>query len=144
MDGNNLRESYMIAYPSSRKWKDDSINSNASTLFRSEKIQKEYKRRKKLIEEAHAAKLLYTREEAITDLKTIKDLAMEDIQENGFRQANSTAFLNALKELVELEDLDTEKQLKIKKMDKELESTKNAEEKIVDFFDKLNDVMLDG
>ena len=40
--GKSQREAYYIAYPNSKKWKEESVDSKASTLFANVKVQKRY------------------------------------------------------------------------------------------------------
>ena len=105
LKGKSQREAYREAYPNSREWKDTTVDVKASELLKVGKVLVRYTQLREEREQEHKEKALYTLEEAVKDLKQLKDLAMEDIQYNGFRQANSTAFINAAKELIELEAL---------------------------------------
>ena len=40
--GKSQREAYKIAYPSSKKWKNESIDSKASNLFKNVKVRTRY------------------------------------------------------------------------------------------------------
>lgn len=100
VEGFSQRESYRFAY-NCEKWKDSSVDTEASKLFNTPKILQRYN---ELIEE-HKNKALYTREEAINDLIWMKEKAREDIECRGLRQANGGHFLKAVNELCQLEDL---------------------------------------
>ena len=132
LKGKSQREAYKIAYPSSRKWKDNVVDVRACELLKHSKVSVRYAKLREEREAEHKAKALYTLEEAINDLKGIKELAHKDILQNGFRQANSTAFINAAKELIELEALGKERSVKIAKMEAETEKIKGTADEIED------------
>lgn len=115
LKGKTQREAYRIAYPKSKKWKEKNVDSQASKLFKTPKVFTRYNELKSDIGKEHKEKLLFTKEEATNKLKWLADMAEEDLKSNGFRQANSTAFLNAIKELMELEGLKAETNIKIEK-----------------------------
>ncbi|MGL5569620.1 MAG: terminase small subunit [Cetobacterium sp.] len=94
------REAYKKAYNTTRM-KDKTIDEKASRLFNNDKVRTRYE---EIIEE-FKDKALYTREEADEDYEWIKQLSKKDILENGLRQANSSAYLNAIKGRCDLNDL---------------------------------------
>ena len=100
ISGMSQREAYKHAYDC-KKMKDTSIDSQACKLFRSPKVATRYK---ELMEE-HKNRSLWSREQAVNDLIWLKEQARNDVQINGVRQANSSAFISAIKELNQLEDL---------------------------------------
>lgn len=100
VEGYSQRESYRFAY-SCENWKDSSVDTEASKLFKQPKILQRYN---DLIEE-HKNKALYTREEAVNDLIWLKEVAKEDITCKGLRQANGGHFLKAVNELCLMESL---------------------------------------
>lgn len=102
VSGLSQREAYKQAY-NTNKMKDETIDVKASKMFNMDKVRIRYK---ELISE-FKDKALYSREEAVNDLIWIKDKAKEDITnpKKGLRQANGTVFINAIKELGELNDL---------------------------------------
>ena len=105
--GKSQREAYKEAYNATRM-KDATIDSKAYLLFNKDYIRARYN---ELLEE-HKNKALYTREEAVNDLIWIKEEAKQDILEKGFRQANSTTYINSIKELATLNDLYPDKKNK--------------------------------
>lgn len=137
LKGKSQREAYRTAYPTSRKWKDDSVDCEASKLFHSTKVSQRYQELKKEIEEEHKKKNLWNKEKALTGLLWLMQKAQNDINDKGIRQANSTAFLNALKEINELEGLGAERELKIKKLENELVGNENSENKLASYFEML-------
>jgi phage terminase small subunit len=100
ISGLSQREAYKQAYDC-EKMKDATIDVKASQLFADGKIRVRYD---ELMKE-HKEKALWTREQSVHDLIWLKQQAKNDIEISGVKQANSTAFLNAIKELNTLEDL---------------------------------------
>ena len=105
--GKSQRQAYKEAY-NAANMKDKTIDERASVLFKNDKIKTRYN---ELLEE-HKNKALYTRENAVNDLIWIKEEAKEDILKNGIRQANSTTYVNSIKELSTLNDLYPDKKNK--------------------------------
>ena len=102
ISGMSQREAYKEAY-NAANMKDETIDNKAYLLFSKGEIRARYN---ELLEE-HKKKALYTREEMVNDLIWIKEKAKEDINnaKKGLRQANGTIFINAIKELGELNEL---------------------------------------
>ena len=102
--GLSQRKAYREAYPSSKDWKDRTVDSRASELFKKSNVLGRYN---ELMEE-HKNKALWTREEAINELKWLYKQAIKSIEEQdeGYvRQGTSSALLGAIQELNKLEDL---------------------------------------
>ena len=102
--GLSQRKAYREAYPSSKDWKDRTVDSRASELFKKSNVLGRYN---ELMEE-HKNKALWTREEAINELKWLYKQAIKSIedQDEGYvRQGTSSALLGAIQELNKLEDL---------------------------------------
>ena len=111
ISGMSQREAYKEAY-NAANMKDETIDNKAYLLFSKGEIRARYN---ELLEE-HKKKALYTREEMVNDLIWIKEKAKEDIKDNkkGLKQANGTIFINAIKELGELNELYPSKKQDIK------------------------------
>ena len=109
--GKSQRQAYKEAY-NAAKMKDETIDTRACELLKNSKVKARYD---ELLEE-HKNKALYTREEMVNDLIWIKEKAKEDIKnpKKGLRQANGTIFINAIKELGELNELYPSKKQDIK------------------------------
>ena len=109
--GKSQRQAYKEAY-NATKMKDETIDTRACELLKNSKVKARYN---ELLEE-HKNKALYTREEMVNDLIWIKEKAKEDIKnpKKGLRQANGTIFINAIKELGELNELYPSKKQDIK------------------------------
>ena len=102
--GLSQRQAYIQAYPKASDWKENSVDRQASTLLKNPKVLARYN---DLMEE-HKNKALWTREEAINELKWLYKQAIKSIedQDEGYvRQGTSSALLGAIQELNKLEDL---------------------------------------
>ena len=102
--GLSQRKAYREAYPNSEDWKDRTVDSRASELFKKSNVLGRYN---ELMEE-HKSKALWTREEAVNELKWLYKQAIKSIEEQdeGYvRQGTSSALLGAIQELNKLEDL---------------------------------------
>lgn len=102
--GLSQREAYKQAGYATEGKSDNTIDANASRLFKNSKVLTRYN---ELIEE-HKTKALWTREEAINKLKWLMSKAESsiEVQDEGYvRQGTSTAFVNTVQELNKLEGL---------------------------------------
>ncbi len=97
IQGYSQREAYKMAYEADNM-KDETIDSKASILFKTEKVRARYEELKNELKE----KAFYTVEKANDDLNWIKNKAKEDIEYRGLKQANSNAYLNAVKQQIDL------------------------------------------
>ena len=97
IQGYSQREAYKLAYEADNM-KNETIDSKASVLFKTEKIRARYEELKNELKE----KAFYTVEKANDDLNWIKLKAKEDIEYKGLKQANSNAYLNAVKQQIDL------------------------------------------
>ena len=97
IEGCSQRESYKFAYEADNM-KNETIDSKASILFKTEKIRARYEELKNELKE----KAFYTVEKANDDLNWIKLKAKEDIEAKGIRQANANTYLGAVKQQIEL------------------------------------------
>lgn len=97
VEGFSQRESYRLAY-NCDKWKDSSVDTEASKLFNTPKILQRYNELKEELKE----RSFYTVEKANEDLEWLKVKAREDIERKGLRQANANAYLGATKQQIEL------------------------------------------
>ena len=102
--GLSQRQAYIQAYPKAGDWKENSVDRQASTLLKNPKVLARYN----ALMEEHKNKALWTREEAINELKWLYKQAIKSIEEQdeGYvRQGTSSALLGAIQELNKLEDL---------------------------------------
>ena len=104
VSGLSQRQAYYEAFPNSKKWKPETVDNKASKLFKENEILARYN----ALMEEHKNKALWTREEAINELKWLYKQAIKSIEEQdeGYvRQGTSSALLGAIQELNKLEDL---------------------------------------
>ena len=97
IEGYSQTEAYRFAYDC-ENMKDKTVTEKASKLMAKDNIRARYEELLKEIKE----KSFYTVEKANDDLNWIKAKAREDIEHRGLKQANSGAFLNAVKQQIEL------------------------------------------
>lgn len=126
--GLSQRQAYREAYPKSKNWKDATVDSRASKLFKSYKVFTRYQELQKERAEDQRQKNLWSYEQSVKGLMWIIQQSQLDIREKGFKQANSTAFINALKELNDLQGLGEQRgakieldRAKIKKIESEID-----------------------
>lgn len=120
VSGLSQRQAYIAAYPSAKKWKENNVDSNASQLFKNTKVLQRYNE----LMDAHKDKALWTREEAVNELKWLFNQAKESINlhdEGYVRQGTANAILGAIQELNKLELLYPLDQRQAKKTDRDLE-----------------------
>jgi hypothetical protein len=120
--GYSQREAYKMAYEADNM-KNETIDSKASILFKTEKIRARYE---ELIKE-YKENALWNRSKAEEKLLWLLDKSQESIQETGLKQANSNTMLNVIKELNTLTDLYPKKLKEENNLeDKQAESIANA------------------
>lgn len=100
VEGMSKTDAYKAIYDTSRM-KDKTINKRASELFNQDNIQEKYQELMEEIKEESK----WTLDRAVDDLIWLKEEAKENIELEGLRQANSNAYLSAIKELNTLLDL---------------------------------------
>lgn len=110
--GLSQRQAYREAYPKSKNWKDKTVDNRASKLFNSYEVFTRYQELQKEKAEDRRQKNLWSYEDSVKGLMWIMKESQKDIKEKGFRQANSTAFINALKELNDLQGLGEQREVK--------------------------------
>ena len=137
--GLSQRQAYIKAYPNARKWNDNSVDSRASNLLKTDKVLTRYN---ELLDE-HKEKALWTREDSVNKLIWLIEKATVSIEEHdeGYtRQATANALLNAVQELNKLELLYPLDQRQAKKVDSELEPDLEQDDKLLKFAEKLDEV----
>ena len=97
IEGYSQREACKFAYEADNM-KNETIDKRASELFSKGDIKGRYEELKNELKN----KMFYTVEKANDDLEWIKLKAKEDIENRGIKQANSTTYINAVKQQIEL------------------------------------------
>lgn len=103
VSGLSQRKAYRASY-STQNMKDSTVDEKASRLFKQDKIRARYE----ALMDEHKAKALWTREEAINDLKWLKEQSKKSIMvddEGYVRKSTADAYLGAIQELNKLENL---------------------------------------
>lgn len=143
VSGLSQRQAYREAGYSTDGQSDTTIDANASRLFNNNKVLTRYN---ELMEE-HKEKALFTREDAISELKWLlkqSKISIEEVDNGYVRQGTSGALLGALDRLIALELLDPIKQAQYDKIMKDIEGNQEQDDKIADFITMLKGSVVDG
>ena len=92
ISGLSQRQAYRQAYPSAKKWRDNVVDNKASELLKNGEVLVRYRELLKQFSNMS----LWAREQAFNEYEWLKNKARSSIENDGIRQANSTAFLSAL------------------------------------------------
>lgn len=134
--GLSQRQAYIGAY-STNNMKDATIDNNAYKLMQKSEILTRYN---DLINE-YKQQSIWTRERATEELFWLLEKAKQDLGEEGFRQANSTALLNAIKELNEIALVYPLKAKQVEKLESDMTKGESQEDKLAQYFDMLGDAI---
>ena len=80
LKGNTQRQAYLKAYPSKKTWKRNSIDTEASKLFKNAKIKQRYEELLYNIREEETKKTMWTREQSIETLRYVIDVNRKDLE----------------------------------------------------------------
>lgn len=78
--GYSQRQSYLKAYPHRTKWKENSLDSAASTLLKNVKVRKRYDDLLQQVREEETKKTMWTRKESIETLRYVIDVNKRDLE----------------------------------------------------------------
>lgn len=152
LEGKTQHIAYMEAYPSAKKWKIESVKTSASRLLKNEKVAGRLNELKKDKEKSIIYQKTWDYLESEKALKWILKKSMQDVSENGVRQANSSTIINAVKELNDMmyklkdyEDYQEFNRLKKEKMQAEINNNNSSksEETLAKYFEILDQEILD-
>ena len=74
--GKTQRQAYLAAFPNSRKWKPETVDSKACALFNTDKVQERYNDiRNRLVKEAENDAIV-TVQDVLRDLVEVKEICM--------------------------------------------------------------------
>ena len=153
LEGKTQHVAYMVAYPNSKKWKLESVKSSASKLLKNKKVASRLDELRKDKEKSIIDQRSWNYLESEKALKWILKKSMQDVSENGVRQANSSTIINAVKELNDMmyklkdyEDYQEFNRLKKEKMQAEINNNNSSksEEALAKYFEILDQEILDG
>jgi len=136
LEGKTQRVAYREAYPSSRKWKDENVDSQASRLFKSHKVNTRYNELRMIQEKEFDEQRLWDKKKAESALIWLVNQAMADIRNDKLRHGNSQAMIGAIKELNTMLGQYPSAEMKKEKHGIEMESMK-AQAKIKKDIDTL-------
>lgn len=88
LKGNTQRQAYLKAYPSKKKWKETSLDCEASKLLSNSKVKQRYTELLYKMRENEQKNTMWTREESIETLRYIIDVNKQDLDRinNAFEQ----------------------------------------------------------
>ena len=112
--GKSHYDAYVAAYPSAAKWKPQSVHSVAWNLLNTPHVKERYETLKQQYIDHLTEQSFYGRDQLLSDFMYLKDESKESIEQYGVRQANSNAYVSALKNIGEILDLYPDKKQKIK------------------------------
>lgn len=72
-------EAYLKAYPSKKKWKRNSVDCEASKLFKNSKVKQRYEELLNTMREKEQEKTQWTREQSIETLRYVIDINKKDL-----------------------------------------------------------------
>jgi hypothetical protein len=126
--GLSQREAYRQAYDAGNM-KEGTIARRAFDLSINPRIRARYEQAMEQVKQ----EAVWTRQRSEKELLWMLEQAKEDLQDNGFRQANSTAFVNAIRELNEIAVVYPMREKQIEKMDHDMHTSISTEEKLAEY-----------
>lgn len=78
--GKSQRAAYLLAYPKKKHWQDNSLDTNASILFKKTKIRNRYEELMQQMRKNEERSTMWTREESIKTLRGVIDKNQADQQ----------------------------------------------------------------
>lgn len=113
ISGMTYPEAYIHAYPAAADWKPGSVTTEANRLIRKPHVYARYQQLKEEYNERAKSHAFYDRDCLLTDFMFLRDESKESIEQYGVKQANSNAYVNALKNIGEILELYPDKKLDI-------------------------------
>lgn len=113
MSGMTQPEAYIAAYPSAAKWQHASVVAEATKMLRKPHVAARYEKLRAEYKQHLTKKSFYNRDNLLGDFMYLKNKAEESIDAVGVRQANTNAYLGALKNIGEILELYPDAKLSI-------------------------------
>ena len=113
ISGKSNYQAYIDAYPSAANWKPQSVHSVAWNLLHTPHVQERYEMLKKQYLDHITEQSFYDRDQLLSDFMFLKDESKGSIEQHGVRQANSNAYVSALKNIGEILALYPDKKVDI-------------------------------
>lgn len=76
IEGKTQRQAYLSAFPHSRKWKSETVDSKACALFHSDKVQERYREIKNKLKQEVENEAIVTVKGILQDLTEVKEVCM--------------------------------------------------------------------
>ena len=111
MAGHGQSEAYKIAYPKANNWTPQAVATEASRLIRKPHVAARYEELMSNYQKHMEFSSFYGRDELLYDFLYLKEKSEESIDDIGVRQANSNAYVNALKNIGEILSLYPDKKV---------------------------------
>lgn len=111
MAGHGQSEAYKIAYPKSNNWTPQAVATEAYRMMKKPQIAARIEELQSNYQKHLEFATFYDRNQLLYDFLYLKEKSEESIDDLGVRQANSNAYVNALKNIGELLDLYPDKKV---------------------------------
>ena len=111
MAGHGQAEAYKIAYPKANNWTPQAVATEAYRLIRKPHVAARYEELQNNYQKHLEFASFYGRDELLYDFLYLKERSEESIEDVGVRQANSNAYVNALKNIGEILSLYPDKKV---------------------------------
>ena len=111
MAGHGQSEAYRIAYPKSNNWTPQAVATEAYRMMKKPQIAARIEELQSNYQKHLEFSTFYDRNQLLFDFLYLKERSEESIDDIGVRQANSNAYVNALKNIGELLDLYPDKKV---------------------------------
>ena len=109
--GHGQSEAYKIAYPKANNWTPQAVATEAYRVARKPHVAARIEELQSNYQKHLEFSTFYDRDQLLYDFLYLKERSEESIEDVGVRQANSNAYVNALKNIGELLDLYPDKKV---------------------------------
>ena len=109
--GHGQAEAYKIAYPKANNWTPQAVATEAYRLMKKPHVAARYEQLQSNYQKHLEFASFYGRDELLYDFLYLKERSEESIEDYGVRQANSNAYVNALKNIGEILSLYPDKKV---------------------------------
>ena len=111
MAGHGQSEAYKIAYPKANSWTPGAVATEAYRTIKKPQVAARLEELQSNYQKHLEFSAMYDRDQLLFDFLYLKEKSEESIDDVGVRQANSNAYVNALKNIGELLDLYPDKKV---------------------------------
>lgn len=111
MAGHGQSEAYKIAYPKANNWTPQAVATEAYRMMKKPHIAARIEELQNNYQKHLEFSTFYDRDQLLWDFYYLKEKSEESIDDQGIRQANSNALVNALKNIGEILSLYPDKKL---------------------------------